>query len=111
MRIPSDAIITPDKLTKYLLVYQEDSDKSLFLARAGFTSENPDALENAIRKIIAENDAIHDRTNKFGDYYEVEGELIGVNGVNLGVVTIWIVRIEDKDIYRFVTLIPQEKKK
>jgi hypothetical protein len=111
VRIPSDAIIPLEKLTKYLLVPKRKNDKSKFLAQAGFTLENPEALEAAIRQIIAENDAAYDRTDEFGDFYEVAGELIGVNGVNLGVVTIWIVRIENKDIYRFVTLKPQEKKK
>lgn len=110
MRIPPDAIIPLEKLTEYLLVPQRKNDKSKLLARAGFTIKNPEALEAAIRKIIADNDAVYNRTEKFGDYYEVEGELIGINGVNLGIVTIWIVRIEDKDIYRFVTLKPQEKK-
>jgi len=36
MRIPADAIIASEKLRDYLLVHQERSDKSAFLAVAGF---------------------------------------------------------------------------
>src|SRR3981081_3838469 len=35
MKLPSDAIIAPDKLTHYLLVRQTRGDKSAFLARGG----------------------------------------------------------------------------
>ena len=40
MKIPSDAVIPRDKLTKYLLVFQPENDKSQFLAQAGFTQDN-----------------------------------------------------------------------
>jgi hypothetical protein len=40
MRIPSDAIIPDEKLTKYLLVPRHWDDNSRFLHRAGFTLEN-----------------------------------------------------------------------
>ena len=36
MKIPPDALIAPEKLTKYLLVPLSKSDKSRYLARAGF---------------------------------------------------------------------------
>jgi hypothetical protein len=48
VRIPADAIIPDDKLTRYLLVYKARNDKSKFLAQAGFTQENPEALRAAI---------------------------------------------------------------
>jgi hypothetical protein len=57
MKIPPDAIIAPEKLTKYLLVLQQSNDKSMFLAKAGFTLENPDALENAIRAAVQNHEA------------------------------------------------------
>jgi hypothetical protein len=44
MRIPEDAIIPDDKITRYLLIPKLRSDKSKFLAQAGFTQENPEAL-------------------------------------------------------------------
>lgn len=42
MRIPEDAVIPEDKITRYLLVQQARNDKSKFLAQAGFTQENPE---------------------------------------------------------------------
>ena len=37
MKIPNDAIIPDEKLTRHLLVYKARNDKSKFLAQAGFT--------------------------------------------------------------------------
>ena len=105
MKIPVDAIIPEPKLTRYLLISQSRNDKSKFLAQGGFTQENSVELEHAIRQLIAENDAVEDRTDKFGTFYEVKGVLKGVNSVNLGVVTIWIHESLDSH-FRFITLIP-----
>ena len=44
MKLPADAIIAPEKLTRYLLVRHARGDKSAFLARAGYTLENADQL-------------------------------------------------------------------
>ena len=71
----------------------------------GFTSANPADLELAIRRLIADNEAIDDRTDRFGTFYEVKGVLTGVNGINLGVVTIWLHESVDSN-FRFITLIP-----
>jgi hypothetical protein len=53
MKIPPDAIITPEKLTKYLLVRRVKDDKSGYLARGGFDQSNPQLLEAAIRLATA----------------------------------------------------------
>jgi hypothetical protein len=71
-------------------ISSDRNDKSQFLAQGGFTQNNPADLEREIRQLIAENDAIEDRTDRFGTFYEVKGVLRGVNGINLGVVTIWL---------------------
>lgn len=108
MKIPQDAIIPGDKLTRYLLVYKARNDKSRFLARAGFTHQNPEALLAAIQLLIEMVEAVEDRTNEYGAFYRVEGELIGPNGVNLSVTTIWLRRkIDDK--FQFITLIPRKE--
>jgi hypothetical protein len=104
MNIPVDAIISQDKLTQYLLVPRQKNDKSGFLAQAGFTLENPEDLDNALRQLIAENEAISDRHDEYGLFFRVEGDLLGPHGI-LSVVTIWILRTND-DQYRFVTLKP-----
>jgi hypothetical protein len=105
MKIPADAVIPEPKLTQYLLVPQLRNDKSKFLAKGGFTQANPDDLELAIRQLIEENEAIEDRTDQFGTFYDVKGRLRGVNGIDLGVVTIWLHQSTESN-FRFITLIP-----
>jgi hypothetical protein len=81
MRIPAeDAIIAPDKLTKYLLIPQVKNDKSQFLGRLGFTLANPDALDTAIRRILEDNEAVKDREDEYGISYRVSGALVGPDG-------------------------------
>lgn len=104
VRIPDDAIISEEKLVRYLLAPRRKNDKSGFLAQAGFTAANPDRLEQAIRQLIAGNEAIPDRQNEYGAFYRVEGVLVGPEGVLLAV-TIWIQQTFE-DRYRFVTLKP-----
>lgn len=108
MRIPADAIIPDDKLARYLLVYKARNDKSKFLAQAGFTQENPEALRAAIQAVVESGKAVEDRTNEYGTFYQVEGELIGNNGVNLSVTTIWLQRQIDCK-FQFVTLKPRKE--
>lgn len=108
MRIPEDAIIPEDKITHYLLVQKTRSDKSKFLAQAGFTQDNPKALREAIQSLVEAGEAIEDRSNEYGAFYQVEGKLVGVNGINLSVVTIWLQRQIDGK-FQFVTLKPRKE--
>lgn len=104
MKIPEHAFIPQEKLTQYLLVRKPKNDKSQFLHQVGFTQYNPELLEAAIRHILANNEAVQDRTNMYGTLYQVIGELIGPRG-SLQIVTVWILRTGD-DTYRFVILKP-----
>lgn len=110
MRIPPDAIIPREKLTKYLLVPREWDDKSRFLGRAGFTPGNPDDLEAAIRRLTADVDAIEDGTNEYGVFYRIDGEICGSNETALRVALIWLQWITDGS-FHFVTLKPVRVKK
>ena len=103
MRIPHDATIARNKLTHYLLVPRQRNDKSGFLAQAGFTQANPDLLEQAIRHLIREQEAVSDREDEYGRFYRVEGALIGPTS-SLDTITIWIETVHGE--YRFVTLKP-----
>ena len=105
MHIPQDALIARAKLTQYLLVFKEADDKSGFLQQAGFTLENADDLEYALREHIRLNEAVFDRENEFGKFYEVAGQLIGPNDRWLDVVTIWL--LDNKSQFRFITLKPR----
>ena len=107
MKIPQNAIIVPEKLTGYLLVPQTKNDKAQFLAQAGFSADNPATLEQAIRALIASNEAVQDRQDVYGTFYQVTGDLVGPNGI-ISVVTVWILRTIDGQ-YRFVTLKPTRR--
>ena len=106
MRIPVDAIIPEEKLTHYLLIPRARDDKSKFLAQAGFTQENPEALLAELKLLADSAEAVEDGKNEYGAFYRVEGNIEGVNGRNLAVVTIWI-RWELDGSFHFVTLKPQ----
>jgi hypothetical protein len=80
------------------------NDKSKFLSQAGFTLESPGDLLAAIRKQVAENNAMPDRQDEYGTFYQVVGDLVGPSGI-LSVVTVWIEQSADGQI-RFVTLKP-----
>lgn len=109
MRIPADAVISEEKLTRYLLVERPWDDKSRFLAQAGFTEQNPGALRQAIRLLAASVEAVEDGDNEYGLFLRVEGELVGPTG-SLAVVLIWMWRRADGTI-RFVTLKPSREKR
>jgi hypothetical protein len=108
MKIPHDAIIPEAKLTRYLLIPREQDDKSKFLTQAGFTLDNPELLKTAIRQLADTVEAVEDRTNEYGTFYRVEGQLIGINDTNLSVTTIWLMRKIDSQ-FQFITLIPTKE--
>jgi hypothetical protein len=105
VNIPEDSIIPDTKITQYLLVPKSRNDKSRFLAQAGFTPENPESLSLVIQRQARDKEAIEEKSNEYGTFYQVEGELIGVNGVSLSVVTVWLQRQIDGK-FQFVTLKP-----
>ena len=49
MKLPASTIIPIEKATRYLLVPQARGDKSAFLERAGYTTENADQLLQDVR--------------------------------------------------------------
>jgi hypothetical protein len=105
VNIPADSIIPIEKLTRYLLVAKVRNDKSKYLAQAGFTQENPEALLEAIRSLTGRSEAEQGKTAEYGTFYLVKGELIGVKGVRISVMTIWLKRKAD-DRFQFITLVP-----
>ncbi len=108
MKIPADAVIPDDKLTRYLLAHKARNDKSKFLAQAGFTQQNPEALRVAIQSLARSVEAVEDKTNEYGTFYRVEGELVGTHRVSLSVTTIWLQRQIDGK-FQFVTLKPRKE--
>ena len=106
MKIPDDATIPDEKLTKYLLVPRPWDDKSKYLSQAGFELGQPDILRDAIRELADRQDATVDGFNEYGTYWRVEGDLIGPVG-SLPVVLIWLQWAID-DTFHFVTLKPRK---
>ena len=105
VKIPEDSIIAFEKLTGYLLIPKVRNDKSKYLARAGFTTANPEALLEAIQSLIGAVEAEQEKTTEYGTFYLVKGALIGVNGVRISVITVWLERKTD-GTFQFITLIP-----
>lgn len=107
MKLPADAIIAPDKLTRYLLVRQTRGDKSAFLARGGYTLEKADQLLLDLRTQLLPLDATPLPSTEFGQFYEIRGPLFGPNGVTLHIRSIWM-KENLSGVAKFITLIPEK---
>jgi hypothetical protein len=110
MKIPAEALLPVEKLTRYLLVPRPEDDKSQFLRRAGFRLEDWPELERAIRELANEQPATEDGANEFGVFYRQDGLLRGPNGKSLSVSLIWLQWYEDGS-FHFVTLKPRRTKR
>ena len=110
MRLPQHAIIAKAKLTQYLLRRHERGDKSVFLAEAGYTSANAAQLGHDLRTQILSLDAEELESNEFGHYYQIRGVLIGPNGKELPIRTIWMIEHLSGGT-KFITLIPDKRRK
>lgn len=103
MNVEGEVILDTRKITDYLLVWKAESDKSAFLINLGYSQANWQELEQDIRQIIAEGNAVYSRPAPFGgDLYKVSGTLR-----NFGVVTIWL-HTSEPSSWRFVTLYPSK---
>ncbi|MFQ5713443.1 MAG: DUF6883 domain-containing protein [Candidatus Scalinduaceae bacterium] len=90
MKLPENTSISPEKLTQYLLTLRKRNDKSLWLAKAGYTIENWRSLEEDLRTQILTLDAELTENTKYGKLYEIRGKLTGPNGKTLSICTIWM---------------------
>lgn len=106
MYLPIDAIIPKPKLTQYLLIPLEKNDKSQYLAKGGYYLQNWQQLENALREQILSQKATLIETTQFGNKYAIRGNLVGINGVILPVLTIWMKTPHNT---KFVTLVPDQQ--
>lgn len=107
MRLSSDAVIARAKLTKYLLQWRPENDKSLFLAQAGYTPSEAEQLDKDIRRQLLSLEATFDEATQFGDKYRICGSLTGPNGRKLEVVSIWMVE-KATGQSTFITLYPKK---
>jgi hypothetical protein len=108
MKLSADAVIAKEKLTQYLLLPRARGDKSAFLAQAGYVLENADQLLMDLRAQILPLEAESLESNKFGQYYQVRGPLIGPNDVALPIRTIWMTE-HLSGVTKFITLLPDQR--
>ena len=108
MKLPEDTSIAPEKLSQYLLVFKKRNDKSQWLNKAGYSSENWQMLRNDLRKQILPIEAQLIEETKFGQLYKIRGKLTGPNGIPLSVCAIWIIEAET-GMSKFVTMYPNKK--
>ena len=108
MKLPTTTIIPREKVTDYLLIPQARGDKLGFLELAGYTLENAAQLVRDLREQLL-LEALPTKSNKFGQYYEIRGDLTGPNGVRLAVRTIWMTE-HLSGVTKFVTLLPVKRR-
>lgn len=108
MKLPADATISLMKFTQYLLLPQSRSDKSLYLARAGYTLANVEQVVDDLRAQILPLDAVLAHSSPFGETYLIDGWLRGPSGSPIHLRTVWQ-RDQLSGAVHFVTLVPQPK--
>ena len=109
MKLPDDTLIPHEKLTQYLLTLRKRNDKSQWLAQAGYTIENWQILETDIRNQILSADATPIEKTGYGQMYEIRRNLIGPNGINLPVCTIWMTETATANT-KFITMYPDKRR-
>ena len=108
MKLSSNTLIAPEKLTQYLLIPRRRNDKSRWLAQAGYTIKNWQLLEKDLRKQILSLIAIPTEYTRYGQLYEIKGNLTGPNGKTLAVCTIWMTEAATGDT-KFITMYPEKR--
>ena len=108
MKLPNadQAIIPPEKLRDYSLSpsHPVGKFKALFFQVIGYTNDNWEQLETAIRSLLIQDARIGEQT-EFGQKYEVYGSITGPSGRNAQIVTVWII-LGGEVVPRFITAYP-----
>ncbi len=111
MRIPGadHAIISREKIVEYLLNldHPDGGSKATVLARAGFSAEQAEGLEHALRTQHLSLAASKGKPSAYGEKYEIIGPLTGSAG-HVTVRSIWIIR-QGERIPRLITLVPERQ--
>lgn len=108
MKLKGTTVISDEKIKEYLLRPQKRSDKSKWLAKAGYTLRNWKQLKRDLQNQILVNDSFFVEETKYGKLYEIKGELTGPNGRTLIVRSFWMTEFES-NITKFITLYPDKK--
>lgn len=103
MFLSINATIAEEKLTKYLLIPLPKDDKSNFLQQAGYNLNNWQMLEADLRSQVLTKPAEFSEHTLYGEKYQIQATLTGLNEVKLEITTIWMVTDQQT---KFVTLVP-----
>jgi hypothetical protein len=107
VKMPSGLVIQDRKLTDYLLVYQDEDDKSEFLALAGYRIQNWQRLKQDILKAVEDCEIEMVIPTDWGTRFRMRSRWEGLNGRVLRVVTVWQ-QDEGSDVIRLLTLYPDK---
>ncbi len=108
MRLSQDALISDEKLVKYLLAPKKRNDRSKGLAQAGYTLENWPILKEDIRQHVLPKPASLIESTDYGKMYEIGARLKGPSGKALPVRTVWMVEAAT-GATKFITMYPDRK--
>jgi hypothetical protein len=107
MKLPPDSLIDPRKITHYLLQPRAKSDKSGFLALAGYDTSHAPRLMDDLRGLLITHEAEFLENTPFGQFHAIPASLTGPNGHTLRVRTIWM-KEHLSGQTKFITLIPEK---
>lgn len=105
--IPGEINVPREKLTDYLLNPNHERGKHKYrvLRSVGFTEDDPDALEAAVRKAVKENPARPGLVDEHGVRYTVRAEIVGPNG-GIVKVKIGLIKKPNKVKFQLTTVAP-----
>ena len=103
MYLNPKAIISPKKLTEYLLIPLPKDDKSVYLAQGGYILANWQQLERDLRQQILSLEAQPTLNTQYGQKHQIICSLICPNSKILTIKPIWIVT---EQTTHFVALFP-----
>jgi len=101
------AIIETEKLRSYILssVHPVGRFKAAFFQRMGYSADNWEAFEEAIRDLISVQDVSKSEMSQYGNKFVVEGPLIGLLGDPVQIVTVWII-LNGEEVPQFISAYP-----
>ncbi len=109
MRLPGaeKAVVSAAKIVNYLLspTHRAGKSKAKFFSAYGFSANQWQEMEKALRRHAMENDVCEQEQTEFGIHFVVDGPMRAPSGLNLNVRSVWFI---DTDGWtpRFVTAHP-----
>lgn len=110
MKLPNAdrAVIEPAKVRDYLLsvAHPVGRFKAVFFQSLGYTQEYWEVLQDDLRSLAVDGEAVPGQSSPFGRKFEVSGMLTGPSGHSAVVRSVWIIENDDAPP-RFITAFPR----